>query len=228
MGKYVLEEKQLDSDAPILAQRVNNRLIELKMTREELAQKAGVAKSTITAMLQSGKNGYTDPRASSIINIAKALHVSTDYLLGLTAVKSLDSNLQAAQKFTGLSETALERLPNLSEHEKEFASYFLSDTLFVQKLTKTASDYYASIDKAIDAEQRYNLLPKDIKINKPDEKYIFFDDAKGLAMFQLSRLFEKFMEKSYGNFYKVAKNKRGMLFATPKGPKSKKKGKDSK
>ncbi|WP_164170215.1 helix-turn-helix domain-containing protein [Ruminococcus flavefaciens] len=77
-------------------------------SQEEVANKLGTTRQTFGNWL-AGRN---QPDYETLIAIAKYYNVSTDYLLGLSKVKSPDNKVQTACEVTGLSEEAIEKLNN--------------------------------------------------------------------------------------------------------------------
>lgn len=75
----------------ILGRRIRKLLRETNTTQSELAKKARVTGASIGRYI----NGIREPKASTIIAIAKALGTSTDYLLGHTADADLISRQEA-------------------------------------------------------------------------------------------------------------------------------------
>ena len=63
----------------MLGERITKRLNELGMTQRELAATVGVTEITMSRYIR----GSRTPNAVVVANIAKALGVTTDYLLGL-------------------------------------------------------------------------------------------------------------------------------------------------
>lgn len=63
--------------------RVNERLDELGMTKEEFRRETGIAPSTVNSWT-SGERG---PTGYNVKACAEALHVSSDWLLGLSREK---------------------------------------------------------------------------------------------------------------------------------------------
>ena len=59
-------------------------------------------------------NGNTECPAKNIVKIASYYGISTDYLLGLSNVKSTDTDLKGVCEYTGLSEKAVAVLKNLN------------------------------------------------------------------------------------------------------------------
>lgn len=69
-----------------ISQRIKEMRSLTKITQNELAKKVGVNKSTIAGY----EMGHRYPSIEKLESIAKALHTSTDYLLGLTNIKHRD------------------------------------------------------------------------------------------------------------------------------------------
>ncbi len=65
---------------PTIGERVKTAREQCGIHQAELARRLGCS---VNALSMLEKNAITDPRASRIIGIAKALGVSADYLLGL-------------------------------------------------------------------------------------------------------------------------------------------------
>lgn len=59
---------------------------EKKLTQKQLADLAGVAVSAISAY----ESGNRYPSYEVLINLSHIFHVSTDYLLGISTIKSID------------------------------------------------------------------------------------------------------------------------------------------
>lgn len=76
------------------------------LTLRELAKELNVS----LGILSDWQNGKKIPRMDSIIHLAQYFKVSTDYLLGLTDVRSADTSARAAAEYTGLMEDAIEFL----------------------------------------------------------------------------------------------------------------------
>ena len=106
------------------------RLREIMQIRGEnqttLSAKTNMQRQTISLYM----NGQSKPDTERLTSIAQALNVSSDYLLGLSNVKSLDVNLQAICEYTDLSESTLNNLSDLSK----FLFAPLNDLLSSEKL----------------------------------------------------------------------------------------------
>ncbi len=89
-----------------IGQRINSALAKRGKKQKELAAAIGVQDNTISYFC----SGARTPNAQQIIGIAKYLHVSTDYLLGLSTAMDFDTTIQEVCKYTGLSQEAVEAL----------------------------------------------------------------------------------------------------------------------
>lgn len=95
--------KTKDYNSP-LAKRLRE-LCEGK-TQQEIADGAGITRQNLGKFL----SGETKPDVDTLEKLAKYFNVSADYLLGRSNVHSIDPNLEAACKYTGLSEKAVKKL----------------------------------------------------------------------------------------------------------------------
>jgi transcriptional regulator with XRE-family HTH domain len=80
-----------------LGDRIRLARTRLRMSQAELARRIGIS---TTAMNQI-EMGNTDPRASRIPAIARALHTTTDYLLGMRQEEKEDECEPAAVALVG-------------------------------------------------------------------------------------------------------------------------------
>lgn len=94
----------------IWVERIRNLLDERGMKQKDLAQKCNVTTSTISDWIGAKKKGEVrrEPKISGFKDVADALGVSTDYLLGADECKT-PSN-EEIHKITGLSDGAIESL----------------------------------------------------------------------------------------------------------------------
>lgn len=140
---------------------------ELKLSQTELATKLDVSKQSISAY----ENGDRMPNADQLIKYANFFHVSTDYLLGLTDVKSANADLIAACKCTGLTEGAIQNLCLQSVLESSYLSEFLENEAFIPFAVglftiKTDSEKYVNrFNEIIQSESNeinYNKLRQEM------------------------------------------------------------------
>lgn len=67
-----------------IARRIFDRRMQLRMSQWDLAEEADLEPSSISRY----ERGVTEPRASTIIALSKALNVTSDWLLGLKSRKT--------------------------------------------------------------------------------------------------------------------------------------------
>jgi transcriptional regulator with XRE-family HTH domain len=80
-----------------------------KTTQETLAQYLGITRQAVGFY----KSGQSSPDFSTLIKIAKYFNVSTDWLLGISDIRSSDTDLQAVCEYTGLSEKAIDNIAHI-------------------------------------------------------------------------------------------------------------------
>lgn len=90
--------KEKKDRLPILRQRLNDLLGDMSIT--DFAQMVGISRQTMGFYL----NGDRIPDAVTLQQICAACNVSSDWLLGLSDVKSTDKNINIAKQYTGLTE----------------------------------------------------------------------------------------------------------------------------
>lgn len=73
-----------NNDLSVIARRIGDRRLQLRLSQAELAELAELEPSCISRY----ERGVTEPRAGTIISLARALNVSADYLLGLKRTKT--------------------------------------------------------------------------------------------------------------------------------------------
>lgn len=99
--------------------RFRNLCDEWEKTRVELAEEFNVTRQTIT----NWQTGFTVPDSKNLRDIARYFGVTTDYILGLTEIKTLNNlDVREISDCTGLSEKAvqaLKRLHNCNDESHE-------------------------------------------------------------------------------------------------------------
>ena len=63
-----------------MGQRIAKARIHMNLNQKELAKKVNIAEPTLSRY----ENGYREPKAGTISQIAEALGISADYILGIT------------------------------------------------------------------------------------------------------------------------------------------------
>lgn len=104
----VYEAPRRESIDSILAKNLVAARLIAGMTQHELANAAGISRATIAQL----ETGYSDPRLSTVVDIARALSIAPIVLLsGLEEVRGLASLLsQAADRRLAVSPQEVERM----------------------------------------------------------------------------------------------------------------------
>ncbi|MBP3396065.1 MAG: helix-turn-helix transcriptional regulator [Clostridia bacterium] len=151
-------------DCDIFCERVSSLFG--NMGQMELAQKIGIAQGVISSIKNKKVKA---PGADTVLKIASAFGVSTDYLLGLSPNPTIDKEKAAVCDYVGLSQAAVECL--LKEKGKK--STMTSDVLeseefwnmiFALKSAKANAEYLTPnpryVRESIKAKFRDDNIPE--------------------------------------------------------------------
>lgn len=126
---------------PIFRQRLES--IKGQMSVTDFAEKLGLSRQTIGFYL----NGDRIPDIQTLRQICEECNISADYLLGLSDVKSSNSDIQTAVEITGLSECSISSIQamknsfSLWDERIALINYFFSHITATLNLTRTIIDY---------------------------------------------------------------------------------------
>lgn len=131
-----MARKAVTDDFKVFPERLSELMKERNVTQEELAHELGIKRQTVSLY----KNGQSTPDAAQLKNISLFFGVSSDWLLGLSDVKSCDMDIRAICEKTGLSEKAVSIISqelNFSECSgcnslADIFSDFIEDPIFLQ------------------------------------------------------------------------------------------------
>lgn len=93
--------------------------------QKDLAEALGISRQAVGYYI----NGATNPNCEQVAIIAKALNVSSDYLLGLTEVPTVDTTTRAICDATGLSKNSVDNIRKLQQMKENNSSVALNDAL---------------------------------------------------------------------------------------------------
>lgn len=93
------------------AKSIRELMSEQGTTQDVLAEKIGKTRQTVSQYV----NGISEPGYDTLVKIADHFGVSTDYLLGRSVPKTVDTTAQAVIAYTGLSEDNVRTLHNAAE-----------------------------------------------------------------------------------------------------------------
>ena len=124
---------QTGADGLTFGERLDDLRYGRGITQSQLAAETGIAQSRISGYINEKKNGAAPqgPDCATIIAFAKYFGVSTDYLLGLTPVKTPFSHTQAIIQQTGLSEENTLLLQVVQSKELKEHLTFLNDLISI-------------------------------------------------------------------------------------------------
>ena len=108
-----------------IGKRINDVLAKKGIMQKELAEHLGVTANTVSYYL----SGERCPDIDKLIEISRFLNVSTDFLLGLSDVKSTNIEVKSICDYTGLSEMAVAKLHFFKESNQlhsEIISAFIA------------------------------------------------------------------------------------------------------
>jgi len=171
----------------IIGERIERLRTEKKETQTELAAAIGVKRETV----HQWEAGTRDLKTGGITKLAQHFNVSTDWLLGLSDVKSYNSEAQGVHNYTGLSEDAISFLKNMKHNEELMA---IINLLFDPKY-----DYFI-----LEVIKRYLLfkIPRDM-VDIPiwgDSSFgggyaVSSEAIEDLGLFHIQRAFKELKEK---------------------------------
>ncbi len=121
----------------IIGCRINELLAINDVKQKELAAYLSISDNIVSYFVK----GTRVPNTEQIIKIANFFNVSSDYLLGLTDVKTTDTDLKMIVDYTGLSEECVEMLNSIqcetalwNEHN---TPPFLRNSILIQRFAQT-------------------------------------------------------------------------------------------
>lgn len=135
-----MDSKQKDNNStPEFSSRLKELINEKGLSLRDLAADMGV---TFTA-LSDWQRGNKTPRADSIVILARYFGVSSDYLLGLTDVRTSETDIRSVAEYTGLSENAISTLQNhylsntieWGRYRRSVLNEFLENTELIKEFT---------------------------------------------------------------------------------------------
>lgn len=155
--------------------RLEKLLYEKGITRKALKDDTGISLQSISNYL----NGKRKPDCEMVAEIAKALNVSADYLLGLSEVPTRNETIQGINMETGLWDDAIVTLMT----EKACGDDEISD--FISYLV--VNSHISELIAAVKGKNRFAADPKSVTIDVDGEDYL--TDMKALFKMIVSDLF---------------------------------------
>lgn len=161
------------ADGLTFGERLEDLLAERGISQAKLAKETGIIQSAISGYI-SGKRinpaddtcrEYRAPDCGSLIALANYFGVSTDYLLGLSKIKTSDNSIQATCNITGLSEKAIEWLRSTNYGPLDLPatlSFLMEQQSFVPFLLEIRKYLAACRAETIYQNLHDTIIPKNI------------------------------------------------------------------
>lgn len=159
-----MQKANLKGENNIFAIRLKG-LMENKVTQQQLADVLNIKRQTISLYL----NGVSLPPIEKLVDIANYFNVSTDYLLGLTDVKSVQADIKAMCEYTGLSEKSLKVLNMYTDYKSIEALETYPFFKTVNKLIENAEE--SPVDHFLNKNNSMPLGMEALDLAKLEEEY---------------------------------------------------------
>ena len=128
---------EIGADNKTFGERLDDLIKSSGKTQKEVAVAAGITQSALSSYKKDSVDGNARiPKSDIIIKLARYFGVSTDYLLGLTYIKSPRTEIREAANITGLSEDILNNLILLKNADIERLDYYDTDSVYSQAVRK--------------------------------------------------------------------------------------------
>ena len=98
----------------IFAERLLKLINENHTSYSEIALLCKTTRQTVSCYV-TGKNV---PRLDKLLKLAKHFNVSADYLIGLSNIKSVNSEIKGVCEYTGLTENAIFKIHEMNGKDK--------------------------------------------------------------------------------------------------------------
>lgn len=189
--------------------KFGERLLKLREDRNEtqldLANAIGITRQSLSRY----ETNERTPNIDIIYSVAKHYNVSTDYLLGLSQVQSLDNDIQIACKVTGLSDESIKNLKLIeSNNERSMTNMIISSQFFLEFVDfitiyfndlinkhfnkMQIEDYWDEINKFSDTECEDRLKLCDLR-NKIQKEWEDLVEITYYGEFRLTKKFNSFL-----------------------------------
>jgi len=126
------------TNTEVFANRLKALRIENKLSQKELADKLGITAQSLSLYEKAERTINLD----LLVKISDFFGVSCDFLSGLSDIKSYNANVQAAVKYTGLSEKAIDKIITMNKAELSYSNLQKEDLFIPDDITsKYKSDF---------------------------------------------------------------------------------------
>ena len=195
-----LKKDLKDTFADILTDLVADEKEKTGLGNNQIAEKIGIGQGQLSKHL----NAQTDLKISSLVKIARYFGVSTDYLLGLTKLKSPNEDYKTVHKVLHLSDGTIINVKKMTENI-DGATYVLNLLLdntegtskyfksYILNMIKYLSDMSNADAEANDSYDDYNpfsmeSLEKDIEEGNNPYKIKNAKELEAIHLFRITNI----------------------------------------
>lgn len=157
--------------------RLNEILAQKEIKQKELAEHIGVTPNTVSYYL----SGERCPDIEKLIEIAKFLNVSTDYLLGISNVKTANTELKSICEYTGLSEETVKWLNLLCHNDCSNEVEILSSLLTWESEQPSICTLTSVIMNLVDYSEEHTRIWKYLDEAYKNKDVISFDEFEKIG-----------------------------------------------
>lgn len=180
----------------ILPTRIRELIAEQKITQNALAKDLGVTRQAISQYC----DGSTVPNADKLLKLAQYFNVSADYLLGVTAAKTNDKDVQFISDYTGLNESVIASLA-----DREMPNYIanmlnlLSKSFETEYLCKSIINFLNTEYLDIRGSDYFEFGNMDCIFNAPKLNWLFYNsvDVNGEMSLSQEQIDNSFWENYF-------------------------------
>lgn len=145
--------------------RINALLAASNKKQKDLAKHLGVTDNTVSYYV----NGARMPNVEQIIKIAEYFDTTTDYLLGVSNLKTADTDLKAVCEYTGLSVEAVSKIRDIKASDgthMQTLNAFLSDIGLTVLLINIEHYILGKMQFFKYVNKHHEVLTKELHISK--------------------------------------------------------------
>lgn len=177
----------------ILGDLIAEKKAKTGLTNNEIADEIGIGQAQLSKIL----NQKIELGISSLVKIANYFKVSTDYLLGLTKLRSTTKEFKTIYEVTGLLDGSITNLANMNKNDKE-SIYILN------LLLDTKKESSKPFKKLLLVFKKYLLSLLNNTQKHDDLKYIPIPEQDIRQDYEESQLYDELEEKEYMYLFKIS------------------------
>lgn len=158
VGVSALARKTVSDNFKVFSERLSELMKERGLKQQDLANVLEVKRQTVSLYM----SGQSMPDAEQLKNIAVFFNVSADWLLGLSEVRVLETDMREICTYTGLSEVAAKNLHKATNYNEspQIINIFFQNLLESSALYHLRDDGMRSALFGIQADKSGGVAPE--------------------------------------------------------------------